>query len=155
MKYYIESIFNNFFLFSFSPLLSCSWCYVQCSWYWEDPDVACGGMENMKADHLAYNGQSIFKKQRYWRILNSSQRNHVNSSSSLFQHRGRSTISFCLSFPSLDQIRILKCHHTSPAPTASSFLLPPLSVLSLITESGKPFSLPRINILAFTFVIVS
>lgn len=35
------------------------------------------------------------------------------------------------------------------------FLRPSLSVLSLITESGKPFSLPSINISAFIFVTVS
>lgn len=37
-------------------------------------------------------------------------------------------------------------HHTSTSHTLSSLLLPPLSVLSLIMESGIPFSLPSINI---------
>lgn len=115
------------------------------------PDVACSGMKLW--EHIIYGtawSLSLKKKKRYCRAdLTLYEETMSKDSSSVFHHKRR-TFFFYPLLPLLCQIHIPKYHHTSTSPTLSSLLLPPLSVLSLITESGKPFSLPSINIPAYS-----
>lgn len=138
---YIQQLLPIFFVssvFLFLRLLSVQLLlrrFLSCLWWdgkWEP--IAYCTMESLSLKTKIL--QNRFK---------SFQGNHVNDPSSLCQHKGRGTISCYLPFPLLGQIHIPKCHHTSASPTGSLLLLPSLSVLSLITESGKPFSLPSIK----------
>jgi len=144
---------SSYFLFLLCfpvPLVAFSRAATQ-----KNPDVTCSGMETESTSSTVQRRDYLSKEKMLQNGFSSFQGNHVNDSSSFFLHRGRGAISCYPPFPSLGWIRISKCHHTSTSPTGSSVLLPFLSVLSLITESGKPFSLPSINIPAFIFIIVS